>query len=131
MSRGFTIIELLIVIAVIGLLSASGVFMIGSKIKQARDADRKTDMFEIRIGLEQFFLQEYRYPDALAFNGQPLTSVDGQEVFLPRVHQDPVGRDPYLYVYNATPSGAAASYDVCAYRLETSRGSFCLHNLQQ
>lgn len=105
--------------------------MIGNKLKQARDADRQTDILEVRIGLEQYYIHESRYPDSLVFNGQPLTSVDGQQIFLPRVQQDPLNRDPYLYIYNATPSGSATAYDLCAYRLESQGVSFCVHNLQR
>lgn len=128
---GFTLIEVLIVITIIGVLSAVVVFAVGSKLKQARDADRETDLHEIRIGLEQYFLHESRYPDALVFNTQPLTSADGSQIFLPRVHHDPVNVDPYLYVYNATPSGDATSYDLCAWRLEAKKASFCVRNLQR
>lgn len=131
--RGFTLIELLIVITIIGILAGSGVFMIGSKLKQARDSDRRVDIYEIQLGLEQYFNDQNVYPDSLAFNTQPLTSPDGQQIFLPRVHHDIINKDPYLYVYNATPSGSAQTYDICAYRLEAPRSpneSFCLHQLQ-
>lgn len=130
---GFTLIELLIVISIIGILSAGGMFAIGNKIKLARDSDRRVDIYEIRLGVEQYFIDQGVYPDSLSFNTQPLTSPDGQQIFLPRVHHDPLNRDPYLYVYNATPSGSANSYDLCAYRLEVPKipgESFCLHQMQ-
>lgn len=131
MKLGLTLIELLIVVSVIAFLSLLSLFAIGNKIKQARDADRRTDIYEIRLGLEQYFINQVRYPDSLVFNTQPLASPDGQQIFLPRVHHDPLNRDPYLYIYNATPAGMANSYDLCAYRLETSAGgAWCLHNLQ-
>lgn len=127
---GFTLIELLIVIAIIGILSAVGAFAIGNKIKQTRDVDRKTDIYEIRLGVEQYFNDQHRYPDSIAFNTAPLTSPDGQQIYLPRVHHDIINRDPYLYVYNATPSGQATTYDLCAFRLETTNTPFCLHQIQ-
>lgn len=130
---GFTLIELLIVVSIIGLLSAGGLFAIGSKIKSARDSQRRIDIYEIRIGLEQYLIDHNHYPLSLAFNNQPLTSDDGNKVYLGFVHQDPLNRDPYLYTYNASPAGSPASYDLCAYRLEvpkTPNESFCLHQMQ-
>lgn len=132
-SRGFTLIELLIVISIIGILAAIGMFTIGNKIKLARDSDREVDIYEIRLGVEQYFLDQDVYPDSLVFNTQPLTSPDGQQIFLPRVHHDILNKDPFLYVYNATPAGSAKTYDLCAYRLEvpkTPGESFCLHQMQ-
>ena len=126
-------IFLLIVISIISVISAGGLFMVGNKIKQARDSDRRVDIYEIRLGLEQYFIGQDVYPDSLSFNTQPLTSPDGQQIYLPRVHRDIVNKDPYLYVYNATPSGSAKTYDLCAYRLEvpkTPNESFCLHQMQ-
>ena len=127
---GFTLIELLIVISIIAFLSLLGFFAIGNKIKQARDADRQTDLYEIRIGLEQYYIHEIKYPDALTFSNQPLKSIDGQQIFLDRIHKDPVNLDPYRYTYIATPSGMPAAYTLCA-RYESKAGSFCLHNLQR
>ena len=133
MKLGFTLIELLLVIAIIGIMSAIGAFAIGTKIKQARDADRQTDIYEIRLGVEQYRIDQFKYPDSLTFNTEPLTSPDGQQIYLPRVHHDILNQDPFLYVYNATPAGSAKTYDLCAYRLEvpqTPNESFCLHQMQ-
>lgn len=133
LDRGFTLIELLIVMAIISVMAALGLFMIGSKIKLARDSDRRVDIYEIRLGLEQYHIDQNAYPDSLIFNTQPLTSPDGQQIYLPRVHHDLLNKDPFLYVYNASPSGSAKTYDLCAYRLEAPKypnESFCLHQMQ-
>lgn len=130
---GFTLIELLIVITIIGILSTAGMFMVGNKLKSARDADRQTDIYEIRLGLEQYFNDQDHYPVSLTFDTQPLTNPDGQQIFIPRVHQDILNRDPYLYTYNASPAAEPVTYDLCAYRLEvprTAERSFCLHQMQ-
>lgn len=130
-NRGFTLIEVLLATAIIGFLSAMSVFSIGNKLKQARDADRRTDIYEIRLGLEQYFIDNNRYPDALLFDRQPLTNDSGDITYLPRVHSDPLNRNPYLYTYDATPPGAADSYLLCANQLEAEENAFCLNNLQR
>lgn len=128
--RGFTLLELLIVVAIVALLSSLGAVTVSKQRKKANDARRRADIHELQVALEGYYTDHQRYPDQLIFNGQPLTSVDGQTIYLGKVPRDPKNVNPYLYVYNATPSGQAASYDICAYRLETVTGSFCLTNRQ-
>lgn len=129
-NKGFTLLEILIVLAIIGLASLSGVFIIASKFKQARDAERRTEIHEIQIALEAYFIDHQGYPDNLLFGSGGLVSDDGQTTYLEILPQDPLNQDPYLYVYNASPGGNPTSYDICAYRLEAETVSFCLTNRQ-
>lgn len=60
---GFTILELLIVIAIIGILSAIVFSELGSKpLAKARDARRIADFREFELALEQFHIQYGVYP---------------------------------------------------------------------
>jgi len=52
--RAFTLIELLLVIALIGLLSSFGVYSYQNSQKSARDTQRKSDLDAIKKGLESF-----------------------------------------------------------------------------
>lgn len=52
--RGFTIIELLIVILVIGCLATIGTFEYITQLKNNRDATRKTDLNAISVALDMF-----------------------------------------------------------------------------
>ncbi len=136
MKKGFTLLELLIVVAIIALLSSLGAVSVSSQRKKANDARRRADIHQLQVALEGYYVDHQKYPDQLIFNGQPLTSADGQTVYLRSVPKDPKNIDPNLYVYNATPSGQAASYDICAYKLEavpenpSGDESFCLTNRQ-
>lgn len=62
--RGFSLIELLVAIAVIGIIA--GVILVvinpAQKIAQARDATRKSDMAQIRTALETYFASHGEYP---------------------------------------------------------------------
>lgn len=67
-SRGFTLVELLIAIAVIGIL-AGGIIAIvnpAAQIQKANDARRKTDLFQIQKALETFYQDYGKYPDAVS-----------------------------------------------------------------
>lgn len=52
--RGFTLIELLIVMAIIGILVALALVSYGAAQKQARDTQRKSDLAQLRNGLENY-----------------------------------------------------------------------------
>ncbi len=54
--RGFTIVELMIIIAVMGILLVLGVVNLNGAQASARDAERKTDIETIATQLETFYL---------------------------------------------------------------------------
>lgn len=128
--KGFTLLELLTVIAIIGMLSVMAFINVPRQIKKSHDAKRKTDIHELQVALESYYVDSQNYPAALPAKGLPLTSPDGQTVYLNRMPADPLTIDPYLYTYWATPAGVPSSYIVCAYRLEAAAGSFCLTSRQ-
>lgn len=53
-SRGFTLVELLVVIAIIGILASLGFFGFQTAQKKARDAQRKNDLKEVKQALEAY-----------------------------------------------------------------------------
>lgn len=59
---GFTIIEILLVIFIIGLLSAVGVNVYLEQQKSSRDATRKSDMYLIASGLDNYYSVNKKYP---------------------------------------------------------------------
>lgn len=66
---GFTIIELLITIAIIGILSVIGLTELRGVRESARDAVRLADLSEIRIGLALYNDDNNHYPVPVAING--------------------------------------------------------------
>src|SRR6478752_2117955 len=63
---GFTLLELLIVIVIIGILALLIIPNITSAPKKARDTKRKTDITTVRKGLEEYFVNNNVYPNALS-----------------------------------------------------------------
>ena len=65
---GFTIVELLIVIVIIGILAALVIMTFSNTQKKARDADRKNDLTGISKQLEVYYADANQYPTLLQIN---------------------------------------------------------------
>ena len=66
--RGFTIVELLIVIVVIGILALLVITTYSGIQAKARNAKRQTDIQAIQTQLEAFFSQNGYYPSLSDMN---------------------------------------------------------------
>jgi general secretion pathway protein G len=64
-SRGFTLIEMVIVIAIISILLSMAVSNYSQSIKAARDASMKQNLFTLRHVIQEFTLDKQRAPQSL------------------------------------------------------------------
>lgn len=107
MQKGFTLIELLIVIAIIGILSS---FLMSNFIgvrQRARDAQRKSDLQQIRSALEMYRADQGSYPTALATCGVGISLQFGSPAvtYMQKIPCDPSTNKPYGYS-SASPYSA-------------------------
>lgn len=74
--RGFTIVELIIVITIMGILLVLGVVNLNGSQANARDAERKSDAETIANALESIYNSGYTSADALKKIGQYPSTAD-------------------------------------------------------
>ncbi len=102
---GFTLLELLIVIVIIGILALLIIPNISSAPKKARDTQRKTDLRAAQKALEEYFVLNQAYPIVasptdIATALAPLST--GTAPPLKTIPTDPKNVSPYQYLYTST-----------------------------
>jgi prepilin-type N-terminal cleavage/methylation domain-containing protein len=96
---GFTLLELIVVMAIIAILAAAGMASYAASQRQARDSRRKADIQAIHSALEQLYncSTPQAYPGGLV---SPMVCPDGT-VVMQLVPDDPQGGS-YNYALNGT-----------------------------
>ncbi len=85
--RGFTLVELLVVISIIAILATVLLLQLGTARAKGRDARRITSINQVRTAIEQYFDDNGSYPAGQAFGAaaaQDLTK------YLTRIPTDPL-----------------------------------------
>ncbi|MFH0951473.1 MAG: prepilin-type N-terminal cleavage/methylation domain-containing protein [bacterium] len=91
--KGFTLVELLVVIVIIGILATLATVALGSARLKARDARRISDIKQIQTALELYYNDMQRYPTTAASNGEfeggtDLADVAGTVVYMASVPEE-------------------------------------------
>lgn len=105
-SHGFTLVELLVTIGIIGLISAIGFITYSGVLKQGRDGKRQADLKALQSALEQYHADLGYYPSTLPLDTSiSFTSNQGsvspppspQKIYLNQTPTEPLRDPPYCY----------------------------------
>lgn len=119
--EGFTIVELLIVIIVIGILAGLVIVTFTGIQQKARNTERQTDIKAIQSHIETYNAQNGRYPTRDDLNTQPGTGNWWIQDNLKGLDKEAL-RDPKASTFQLAGSATANQY---AYAPTASDGSSC------
>jgi len=108
-SLGFTLIEVLIVVAIIGILASVVLVGLGPLQRQGRDARRISDLKQVQTGLELYYNKNGSYPQGVDVSdpGNPAgwqafqAELTGAGIGVSNVPKDPSSGKNYLYQTDA------------------------------
>jgi len=105
--KAFTLIELLMVVAILGVLATIPILALWGGTAKARDAERRSDLKQYQVAFETFANSNSNYyPSRNAGAGQP-PSVFCSDLGLSNCPDDPQGSISYRYQTDGSGSGAA------------------------
>ena len=124
-SRGFTLIEIMVVVVILSILAAVVVPKIMSRPEEARVARAKQDIRAIGSALDLYRLDNYSYPSTeqglAALVERPADLPDGANWkkggYIERIPKDPWGAE-YLYLQ----PGAHGDYDLYTFAVDGVAG---------
>ena len=112
--RGFTLVELVVVISILAILSGVLVPRVSKHIQSSRDARRLADVKTIRNAVEQYYMDKGAYPAAdrnssyggwdVSHDGDFITTLrnDG---YLEEMPEDPINDEGFHYRYYVYDQG--------------------------
>lgn len=119
-SRGFSLIELMVGVMIVGILAAVSLGSLSAIQKSNDNAKRQADLRIIQGALQQFYADQHRYPLSL---GSSLTNCSGAtgcsitKNYLSSIPTDPIPgtSTPYCYAALTAVGGTACTDSNCHY----------------
>lgn len=121
-SKGFTLLEMLVVIGIIAILVGIGSVSYSTAQRKSRDAKRKSDLQAIQNAMEQYYsVCGYQYPGSIS-GGIICTSPS--VAIMPTIPPDPK-TTPYI-----CNSCTTTSYQICTTLETETTSNYCVSNQQ-
>ena len=113
MKKGFTLMEILIAIAIIAILTAIGIVSYGSINKGARNAKRKSDIGQIQSALELYRSDFGYYPAVNTSSLDDATNLEDDVDFVTYLSAVPTDPRGNAYLYQAMSLNEDQYYGYC------------------
>lgn len=122
--RGFTLLELLVVMSVIGVLIGIATINYAAAQQRARDVRRKGDLKNLQDAAEQYYsVCSFSYPYVTGPIPTTVFCINPSVAVAPTIPKDPNGTN---YICTTCSSSA---YEICV-TLEQNSTSYCVQNQQ-
>lgn len=132
-TSGFTLIEILVTISIIGILTTVVLARVTTARSKARDAQRIGDIKQLDGAITVYFSDCYSYPISLAnLNGTALCPA--YKPALLSIPVDPISKAQYPYYTDNPATGSGKRYHLCATlenNVGTNRGNAGAYPLDQ
>lgn len=100
--KGFTLIEILIVVAIIGILASVVVVGLGPAQRKGRDSRRLSDLRQVQTALELYYGKNGAYPNASIGDWAAFSAVlTGAGIGTSQIPNDPAKGKNYVYLTDA------------------------------
>jgi len=126
--KGFTFIEILVVVTIMAVLIVAGIVSFASVNKRSRDARRKSDVEQIRSALEMYRADEGHYP--LTANPTQFVTITSDSTFttalssyMATIPEDPKNNDDYPYKIRLLDQRISEYYGYCLTAFTEGAGS--------
>jgi len=95
-ARGFTLIELMIVLAIMGILITIAQPNLSASLVRAREAVLREDLFQMREAIDQYYADNNKYPNTLK---DMINTQEHTKSYLRMIPRDPfTGTDNWITV---------------------------------
>lgn len=117
--KGFTILEMMVVLTIISLLASIGVQLHKRSVMKAKEAVLKENLFQLRDSLEQYYADKSKYPEDLE------TLVD--DGYLRKIPEDPLTKstDTWELIYEEVDN-VDDNYEVGVFDVKSGSGKQAL-----
>jgi general secretion pathway protein G len=109
--RGFSLIELMIVVVILGLLAGTAVYSYARYLDRAKQQKARTDISVFVGALDGYYGVNGRYPD----------NQEGLKVLAPE-HVKSIPNDPWGRPYQYVQPGRSGPYDIICYGADGREG---------
>jgi general secretion pathway protein G len=123
-AAGFTLIELMVVVALISVLAGMGVVMYRNSVLRTKEAVLQEDLFRMRDAIDQYYADKGKYPaslEALVADGylrqvpkDPITNSSETWQTIP-AEPDPSDPTAEVGIYNVKSGAEGNSFDGSPY----------------
>ena len=125
MKKGFTLLEMLVVIGIVSVLVSMGIASYSTAQKKARDAKRQSDIKAAQQIMEQCYsVNSFQYP-TISGTGTITATCPAPNTDITFTLTDPLNSGTYIYTYSTSSTDYTITAD-----LETSTTNFSVSNQQ-